>query len=113
MLCQHCTLTHYVVNKPLKLYCVASSNGLGACLIHMMSDNSERPVAYTSHTLTRTETNYAQVKREALAIVFAIYRFHQYLYGRPFTLVTDHRPLCKIFGEKDGIPPLAAARMQR
>ena len=32
---------------------------------------------------------------------------------RDFTLVIDHRPLCKILGEKEGIPPLAAARMQR
>ena len=58
------------------------------------------------------EQNYAQIEREALAIVFAVQRFHQYLYGRTFTLVTDHRPLCKILGEKESIPPLAAARMQ-
>ena len=51
-------------------------------------------------------------KLKTLAIIFAVHRFHQYLYGRQFTLVTDHRPLCKIFCQKDGIPPLAAARMQ-
>ena len=109
LLCQDCALTHYDVNKPLKLYCDASATGLGACLAHVMPDKSERPVAYASRTLT----TYAQIEREALAIVFAVRRFHQYLYGKPFTLVTDHRPLCKIFGEKEGIPPLAAARMQR
>ena len=48
-----------------------------------------------------------------MAIVFGICRFHQYLYGRSFTLVTDHRPLCKILGEKEGIPPLAATLIQR
>jgi len=45
--------------------------------------------------------------------VFTVKRFHQYLHGRKFVLVTDHQPLCKIFGEKEGVPPLAAARMQR
>ena len=78
-----------------------------------MADKSEHPVAYASCTLTAPEKNYAQIECEALAIIFAVHRFHQYLYGRTFTLVTDHRPLCKIFGDKEGIPPLAAARMQR
>ena len=112
LLCQGCVLTHYDVSKPLKLYCDASASGLGACLVHQMPDRRERPVAYASRTLTAPEQNYAQIEREALAIVFAVRRFHQYLYGRSFTLVTDHRPLCKIFGEKEGVPPLAAARMQ-
>ena len=96
----------------MKLYCDASSTGLGAYLVHILSDKSERPVAYALRTLTAPEQNYAQIEREALAIIFAVRRFHQYLYGRTFTLVTDHRPLCKTFGEKEGIPPLAAARMQ-
>ena len=97
----------------MQLYCDASSNGLGACLVHVMADQSERPVAYASRTLTTPEKNYAQVEREALAIIFAVRRLHQYLYGRMFILVTDYCPLCTIFGEKHGIPPLAAARMQR
>ena len=112
-LCQDCVLAHYDVSKPLKLYCDASSTGLGACLVHVLSDKSERPVAYASRTLTVPEQNYAQIELEALAIIFAMCRFHQYLYGRTFTLVTDHHPLCKIFSEKEGIPPLAATRMQR
>ena len=45
--------------------------------------------------------------------MFGVKRFQNYLYGRPFTLVTDHRPLTTIFGSKKGIPALAAARLQR
>ena len=36
-----------------------------------------------------------------------------YLYGKSFTLITDHLPIVKILGQKTGIPALAAARMQR
>ena len=39
--------------------------------------------------------------------------FHTYLYGRKFTLVTDHKPLTTLLGPKKGIPSLAAARLQR
>ena len=40
-------------------------------------------------------------------------KFHSYLYGRQFTLITDHTPLVTILGPKMGVPTLAAARMQR
>ena len=112
LLCQDFMLAHYDVSKPLKLFCDASPNGLGACLVHVMLNGEERPVAYASRSLSQAEQNYAQIEQEALAIVLAVRRFHQYLYGREFTLVTHHHPLCKILGKK-GIPPLAAARMQR
>ena len=101
------------VSKPLKVYCDTSPKGLGACLTHMMSNGVEQPVAYASRSLREAEHNYAQIEREALSIIFAVKRFHQYQYGRKFVLVTDHQPLCKIFGEKEGVPALAAARMQR
>ena len=44
---------------------------------------------------------------------FGVQRFHQYLYGRKFALVTDHKPLLSILGPKNAVPPLAAARFQR
>ena len=66
-----------------------------------------------SRTLSSSEKNYAQVEKEALSLVFGVKRFHTYLYGRPFTLVTDHKPLTTILGPKKGIPPLAAAYLQR
>ena len=73
----------------------------------------EKPIAYASRTLSQAEVKYAQIEQEALAIVFAVKKFHQYVYGREFVLVTDHKPLCTIFEHDKGIPTLAAARMQR
>ena len=70
-------------------------------------------MAYASQTLSQAERNYAQLEREALVIIFGVKKFNQYLYGRQFTLVTDHQPLCKLFGHKERVHSLAAARMLR
>jgi hypothetical protein len=106
-------LTHYSLDLPLRLACDASSFGLGAVLSHRMPDGSERPVAYASRSLSPSEKNYSQLDKEALSIVFGVKRFHPYLYGRKFTLITDHKPLLAMLGSTSGLPTLTAARMQR
>jgi len=78
-----------------------------------MDDGQERPIAYVSRRLSSSERSYAQIEREALSIVFGVKKFHHFLYGRIFTLITDHKPLLGIFNPKSAIPTLAAARMQR
>ena len=105
-------LTHYDLQKPIRLKCDASPEGIGACLTHGMPDGSEQPIAFTSRTLSAAEKGYAQLEKEALALINGVRQFHKYLIGRKFTLVTDHQPLVKILGPKQGIPTLAAARLQ-
>ena len=77
------------------------------------ADGSERQIAFVSRTLSKSECNYAQLEKEALSLIFGVKKFHQYLYGRKFTLITDHKPLTTILGPEKGIPSLAAARLQR
>ena len=101
-------LTHYDVNLPIHMAADASQYGVGAVISHTMPDGSERPIAFASRTLSSNEKRYSQVEKEALALVFGVKKFHQYLYGRQFTLVTDHKPLTAILGPKSGIPSLAA-----
>ena len=67
-------------------------------------------MAYASRTLNKTEHLYAQIEKECLAVVFAVTRFHQYLYGNQFLLETDHNPLVSIIGKELSKMP---ARIQR
>lgn len=106
-------LAHYDPQLPIKLDCDSSAYGVGAVLSHQYPDGSERPIAYSSRTLSTAEKNYAQLEKEALSLIFGVKKFHRYLYGRRFTIVTDHKPLLAILGSKKCLPTLAAARLQR
>lgn len=106
-------LVHYDPQLPVTLACDASGVGVGAVLSHVMPDGKEQPVAFASRSLSSAERNYSQLEREALGIIVGVTKFHQYLYGRKFTLVTDNRPLAVILGPKRGIPSIAAMRLQR
>ena len=81
-------LRYYDRKKPVTVQADASQRGLGACLLQ-----EGQPIAYASKSLTDTETRYANIERELLAIVFACQRFNTYILGRPFTMESDHKPL--------------------
>ena len=90
-----------------------SSHGIGACILHKTPDGSKKPVAHASCSLLPSEKHYSQIKKEALAIIFAVTIFHRYLHGRFFKLQTDHKPLLTIFGSKKGLPVYTANRLLR
>ena len=83
------------------LYTDASGVGLGAVLLQGKTDakpgdESLKPIAFASKSLTPTEMAYPQTHREALAVIWAVERFRLYLIGRKFNLVVDHAPLTYI-----------------
>lgn len=106
------TLVHYDDSLPIYLACDASSYGVGVVLSHII-DGEERPVGFASSTLTPAQKNYSQLDKEALSIIYGLKHFHQYLYGRKFTIICDNKPLIHLFSPTAPIPVLAAARLQR
>lgn len=108
-------LAHFDPAATLILTVDASPTGLGAVLSQVGNDGLERPISFASRTLSAAEKKYAQIQKEATAIIFGVRRFHQYLYGRslPFVLRTDHKPLLTIFSPQKGIPEISANRLQR
>ena len=80
----HTVLAHFDPNLTMTLACDASSYGLGAVLSHITTTGEERPVALASHTLTVTKQKYSQIDKEALALVWRIKMFNQYLFRITF-----------------------------
>ena len=76
-------------------------------------DRMEKPIAYASRKLSQAEKNYEQIQKEALAIIYGVKKFRQYLIGCKFCLITDHKPLLSIFNPAKGIPEMIASRLQR
>ena len=95
-----------LINDEVTLQCDASETGLGAALLQL-----QQPVSFAPRALTSTETRYAQIQKELLAIVFACEKFDKYIFGRDIVHVeTDHKPLEAIF--KKSLCD-ASARLQR
>ncbi|XP_014668899.1 PREDICTED: uncharacterized protein K02A2.6-like [Priapulus caudatus] len=98
-------LQYYDPQKDTTLEVDASMKGVGACLLQ-----GGKPVAFASKSLSPAESNYSNIEREMLALVFGINRFHTYLFGKEFVVETDHKPLEMIWKK-----PLKSAppRLQR
>ena len=99
-------LRYYDRRKPVTVQADAYQRGLGACLLQ-----DGQPIAYASKSLTDTETRYANIERELLAIVFACQRFNTYVLGRPFTVESEHKPLEMIHQKSLASDPPRLQRM--
>ena len=64
------TLAFYIPREELTIQCHASRTGPGAVLMQ-----NDRPIAYASRVLSETDTRYAQIEKEMLAIVFSLGNF--------------------------------------
>ena len=106
-------LAHFNPQQESIVTCDASSYDLGAVSAQREKDRKEHPVAFAWRTLTKAERNYAQVERKTLAVIFGLHRFHQYLFGREFVLVSDHKPLVGLLGGNTPLSPVASARIHR
>lgn len=107
------TLVNYEIERELLLICDSSSYGVGAIIAHVMDDGTERPVMMASRTLQPHERRYGQIDKEALSIIFGLTKFHEFLAGRKFCIITDHKPLVGLFNPGKPIPDQISPRMLR
>lgn len=71
----------------IKLVTDASIVGVEAVLMQVCAGDIERPVVYASRILTQTEQKYPIVEKEGVAVSYGIGEFHQYFYGRIFSVL--------------------------
>ena len=81
-------LAYYQSVEQLEIQCDSSQSGLGAVLIQ-----NGQPIAYSSRALSETESRYAQIEKEMLAVVVAVEKFNDYTFGRRTIVHSDHKPL--------------------
>ena len=60
---------------------------------------NRHPIAYASRALRGTESPYAQIEEETLAIVFSVEKCYDFTFGRRTVVHTDHKPLESIFAK--------------
>ena len=106
-------LTHYDPNLPIVIAADASSKGVGVTISHVFPDGTEQVIRHSSKSLTPTQQGYSQIEREGYALFYGVVINHLFVYGRHFILRTDHKPLLKIFGSKNGLPKHSGNRLAR
>lgn len=105
------TLGYFNPKKPTSIFVDGSPVGLGAVLTQNDESTKEvTPLHYASCPLTPTQARYPQIDREALSIYWAIKRFHLFVYGKEFKVITDHKPLVALFNNPSSKP---SARIER
>ncbi|CAM4614267.1 unnamed protein product [Lepidochelys olivacea] len=80
-------------DKPFMVFTDASDTGLGAVLMQEDGKGERHPIVYLSKKFLPREPHYTAIEKECLAMVWALKKLEPYLFGRHFTMYTDHSPL--------------------
>ena len=91
-------MRYFDPKKRTSIFVDGSPIGLGAVLTQEEESSKEvTPLHYASCPLTPTQARYPQTARGALSIYWAVKRFHLFVYGKEFKVITDHKPLVSLF----------------
>ena len=106
-ICKDVTLKYFDLSLPIYIECDTSKKGIGMVMLQPDSTientsksdvpNNLHPVFYASKTLTDTESNYSNIEREMLGVVFSILHFKNFTFGQKVHVITDHKPLITLF----------------
>ncbi|KMQ83421.1 enzymatic polyprotein endonuclease reverse, partial [Lasius niger] len=99
-LCKAPILQYPDFDKTFILTTDACGYAIGGVLSQEHS-GKDLPVSFTSRVLNEAEARYSTIEKECLAIVYAVSYFRHYLYGRNFSIITDHKPLVWLHSIKD------------
>ena len=105
-ICREATLSYFDPAVETVVQVDASSRGLGAVLLQ-----KNKPIAFASKSLSDCERRYVNIEREMLAVVFGCERFHTFVYGKRFTVESDHKPLEMIHMKNLAAAPQRLQRM--
>ena len=107
VICKDITLQFFDSDLPLYIEADTSQKGIGAVMLQPDKKckntsttgipNNLRPVAYASKTLTPCKSNYSNIERELLGVLFSVLHFKHFTYGRKVCVITDHKPLVSLF----------------
>lgn len=104
-------LAHLDKSLLMVLACSASPYGVGAVLGHHLPSGKEVLVVYFSQTLSSAKHNYMQSSKEELVIIKRVKKFHDFLCGHPFTIVTDHKLLLGLFMPNHQTPQMLSPQI--
>jgi hypothetical protein len=90
-------LAHPDPSRPYVLYTDASDLAIGAILVQQDETGTERVIAYLSHKLSGPQLHWPTIEKEAYAVIYALRKFHPYLWCATFEVHTDHKPLKSLF----------------
>ena len=96
-LCSERVIAYPDLNKPYIIHSDASDYAVGAVLSQIDETGMERPIQYLSGRLIGSQTKWSPIEKEAFALVYALKKFHCYVYGSEVTCYTDHKPLLSFF----------------
>lgn len=113
------TLRELLINSPILQYpdfsesnnFILRTDASGYSVGSVLSNGDDRPVAYASRVLNQAEKRYCTIEKELLAIVWSVNHFRPYLYGKKFTILSDHKPLMYLFGMKNPTSRLTKFRL--
>ena len=106
LVCEDTTLRYFNTKKPVTIQVNASGKGLEATLIQ-----DDGPVTFASKVLTPMEQCYANNERELLTCIFGVEHFWTYVFGRHFTIESDHKSLEQISLKNLADVPVRLQRM--